>query len=213
MWCDYLRWMESTHTTLYLNYFIKLFFGVGNNSRERKYFCCVPPAQNGTHCRQEEGGAGQCPGGEVRFVTDQCHDRCFNEYQNYQEERLGYRSRYRCADGECVWMHLMCSHGYAACRDKSDLAECREDVKCYNQEGNFTRHSLTSPLPHTSCAYALYQNNRVYDTIGRQDEENLTTRVRSSPVNYAELQTCSLPTDYEDQEQGLQCGSSCWRMS
>ena len=96
---------------------------------DKKYYCCIQPSDDRQQCYQESG-AGHCPEGRKLELSEQCDGHCFNEYQNYNNTRLGIRSQYRCDDGQCVWVLDMCSHGYAACKDKSDLKECTDNIQC-----------------------------------------------------------------------------------
>ena len=54
-------------------------------------------------------------------TTDQCHGECFNDYRRHNTTRLGWRSRYKCEDGQCAIVQRLCRDGYAACQDKGRL--------------------------------------------------------------------------------------------
>ena len=132
-------------------------------------YCCIPPGDR-QQCYQDNGGklsAGHCPAGRKLRTSDQCYGHCFNEYQNYNNTRLGERSQYRCNDGQCAPISAMCRRGYAACRDKSDLKECTDNVQCsYTLDGH-TNHTLQSPYNHTECQYKQQENDGVYHNIAQ----------------------------------------------
>lgn len=167
-------------------------------------YCCIPPGDDRQQCSQDEDGAGHCPAGQKLGISKPCYGHCFNEYQNYNNSRLGERSQYRCDDRQCVYVQNMCSRGYAACRDKSDLKECTDNLQCFHTGYNYTKPTLQSPHNHTECQYKSRENNGEYNNIGRGDEKTLTTLVQSSPVNYTELQYC---TSEGDGQPGVMCGA------
>ena len=101
-----------------------------------------------------------------------------------------------CDDGQCVSEWNMCRVGYSLCDDKSDLNQCTDNVQCNNTLPN-TKHTIQSAYSHTECQYKIFENNGVYDNIGRGDEKDLTRLVQSSPVNYTELQHCTTESSGE----------------
>ena len=102
-----------------------------------------------------------------------------------------YSCNYPCDDGQCVWSGKgMCSSGYAACDDKSDLKICNDNIECIEKLG-YNKTTLESPANHSECQNKWNENNGVYNNIGRGDEKDLTRLVQSSPVNYTELQHCT----------------------
>ena len=52
------------------------------------FYCCIPPGDDRQQCYQD-GGAGHCPAGRKLRTSEQCDGHCFNEYQNYNNTRLG----------------------------------------------------------------------------------------------------------------------------
>ena len=75
---------------------------------DKNSYCCIPPGDDRQQCYQDDGGAGHCPAGRKLEVSEQCDGHCFNEYQNYNNTRLGERSQYQCDDGQCVWVGNIC---------------------------------------------------------------------------------------------------------
>ena len=171
--------------------------------KDRDFYCCVPPGDD--QCSEDAQGDGHCLSGERKGTAEICHGHCFNEYQEYSKRRLGTRSRYQCKSGQCVSIRRLCRDGYAACHDKSDLAECDEGVQCMYSLGESYTRALTSHYPHVECQYKLLDNDGIYDNIGRGDEMNLTSLVRTSPVNYTEVEECR----DEDGNPGVRCGAKC----
>lgn len=175
---------------------------------DRENYCCIPPSEDRQVCYQDQDGAGHCRVGRKLLTgapSEECHGRCFNEYQNYNRTRLGERARYRCDDGQCASVGRMCRDGYAACLDRSDLKECTETVQCSHTTSSHSQPSLGPRYAHTECQYERDENNGEYDNIGRGDERSLTALVLSSPVNYTELQPCTTA----EGQPGLTCGEKC----
>ena len=104
-----------------------------------------------------------------------------------------------CDDGQCVSEMNMCRVGYSFCDDKSDLNQCTDNVQCNNALPN-TKHTIQSAYSHTECQYKIFENNGVYDNIGRGDEKNLF-----STLNYTEFKRCNTPSG----QPGVTCGEEC----
>ena len=177
---------------------------------DRNFYCCIPQGDDRPQCYKDvdDGAAGHCPAGRKLRISEQCEGHCFNEYQNYNNNtKLGWRSQYRCDDGQCVRVERMCRYGYAACNDKSDLKECTEDLQCvYTQKYGHSKPTLQSPYDHTECQYKSNENNGRYDNIGRGDEKKRPTLGQSSHVNYTALQHCNTT---ESGIPGVLCGKKC----
>ena len=169
------------------------------------YYCCVPPGDDRQQCYQDDEDAGHCEAGQILWLGEKCFGECFNSYQKFRSGRLGQRSQYQCEDGQCVFAEELCREGYAVCEDKSDLKECSEHLDCVQMGEGHTKTRLRSPYDHHECQYELFENDGVYDNIGRGDERSLARQVQSSSLNYTELEPCS---DLWD-ETGLMCGSEC----
>ena len=164
--------------------------------------CCVDPSpDNITQCYIDSIGEGFCPQGSVLNKTEPCHGYCFNEY--YASEQIGYDSQFRCGD-KCVTVWKMC-RGYSGCEDSSDVAACNENLTCAHGRGGTVRH-LESDLSdeHFYCSYSETKNDGQYDTITREDEDDLDIRRQKVKIDYRSLTECN----YDGVHPGLNCGSA-----
>ena len=170
-------------------------------------YCCVDPSpDNITHCSVDEHGHGICPQGRVLDKTKPCDGHCFNDY--YTSELIGHDSQYHCGD-KCVPVWQMC-RGYSGCQDSSDVAVCNENLTCVADRGDTEVRQLESDLSdeHFYCSYGDNQNDGQYDTITRQDEDDLDIRRQKVKIDYSSLTEC-----HSGVTPGLKCSGGlggCW---
>ena len=168
------------------------------------YHCCVDHSPNRTQCSVDKYGFGHCPQGRLASLRDRCNNHCFNDYDTSQV--VGGWSRYRCGD-QCVGAVFMCN-GYL-CTDSRDDSECNEGLKCI--QGPYYRHSkgvLVSDLSggHHYCDYENLHSSEHYDSITREDEDDLNVLSRRVKINYTSITEC---IDPEFNLPGLICGEIC----
>ena len=184
--------------------------GCGDQVFSMKGFkhCCVPPSTT-AQCHLDGYDNGVCPRGTTLGNTQQCNGQCYNQYsQELNTSALSTRSMYQCDNGDCRTASTIC-RGYARCRDKSDLRACNSELTCVsiNGVGHVSKVStINSDLVdgHSLCLYSKDRNEGQYDSITREDEDNLdivsTSRVS---LDYTKLEHCN---DSQG-NPGIMCGS------
>ena len=168
------------------------------------HHCCVDPTpDNITQCSIDNGGYGICPQGRVLDKTETCNGYCYNEYQ--ASEEIGRNSQFHCGD-KCVPVWKMC-RGYSGCQDSSDVAACNENLTCVAERGDTFKSHLESGLSdeHFYCSYGDKQNDGQYDTITREDEDDLNIRSQKVKIDYSSLTECE-----EFASRGLNCSGWGW---
>ena len=164
----------------------------GLNLKTGDHYCCVPPSPDGTtqvssynvlmwppllnfkltFSRKCVNGSlatfghTVCKTGTPTKMSEVCNGRCFNEYQ--EDKVLGDRAHFRCQKlsggvrrTHCVEVKRMCQ-GYSHCDDRSDVAACREGLKCAGGRGSNSTGRLETELVkgHHYCSYSHYDNDR-----------------------------------------------------
>ena len=166
--------------------------------------CCVNISQtHGEQCMKDGNNNVRCDQGTPLSMSTPCNEICYNDYAGTAP--MGLRARYKCGSEHCVLVHNMC-RGYSLCSDGSDTEECSKGLKCHWQPQGTGGHSVEKlPSGHHFCHYYADDNNGIYDTIGRFDEE-VSVSEQQSNVDYNSLVPC------RDQYNttGLQCGHECW---
>ena len=137
--------------------------------------------------------------------NDTCNGQCFNDYEI--SAVVGWKSRYRCGDHQCVLALGMCL-GFPLCPDSRDVSECNEDLRCsLTPYFSHSKGALVSDLSggHYYCDYDATRNNGQYDTITRQDESDLNILTKKVQINYTSITECNTVFN----EPGLMCGELC----
>ena len=166
-------------------------------------YCCVDPSPDHiTHCSVDEHGHGICPQGRVLDKTKPCDGHCFNDY--YTSELIGHDSQFHCGD-KCVPVWQMC-RGYSGCQDSSDISACNENLTCVVDRADTVKSHMESGLSdeHFFCSYGDKQNDGKYDTITRQDEDDLDIRSQKVKIDYSSLTECY----YDSVNPGLRCSGA-----
>ena len=140
-----------------------------------------------------------------------CHGSCYNDYRNDAQSLSYDTARYKCRAGDCELVLRMC-RGYPACSDGSDVEECGPDLKCgWSPAGHIVERL---PGGHRYCHYKDWDNNNVYNTIGRTDE-NATVSNKKADINTDSIVKCNVSHvqgshQKLDLEEGLTCGKECF---
>ena len=154
--------------------------------------CCVDhaPLNQTGQCFFASNGDGKCPEAKVLDKAETCKGYCFNDYHNSKE--IGADSHFNCGD-KCVPAWKIC-RGYSACQDGSDVTACNENLTCAAWRGGWNLTHLQTGLSdnHFYCSYGDNKNNGKYDTITRNDEDNLDIRRQKVKIDYSSLKECTL---------------------
>ena len=171
-------------------------------------YCCVDLSpDNRTQCLNDRNGHGNCPQGKVLDKYYTCNNHCFNDYKT--SAVVGPESYYHCGDQTCDQARDMC-RGYPLCPDSRDVSECDEDLKCSLQPGvSHSKGVLVSDLSvgHYYCDYDIFHNDGHYDTITREDENDLNILSRKVQINYTSITECNSASGLG--LPGLMCGEQC----
>ena len=157
-----------------------------------------------------------CEKGHVKQKTQSCNQKCWNPYR-YSEKLFTTATLYCQDDDYCQPIDLMCS---GVCREDAEL--CNDKLRCkgdgyetsveddllYDGHVNnygFKVKSLNTKLGMDHYYCLKINNDQVYDTIGRQDEEKILG-THESAVTYTGLEKCH---DYYRGADGIQCSNGC----
>ena len=192
----------------------------------KHWHCCVPPSTTAQCYDDGYYMNGVCPNGTTLGNTQQCNGQCYNQYsQELNTSALSTRSMYQCDNGDCRTASTIC-RGYARCMDKSDLRACNSELTCVsiNGVGHVSKVStINSDLVdgHSLCLYSKDRNEGQYDSITREDEDNLDI-VSTSAVNFdfTKLEHCNtsisnnlivgtLEHQRNKSDPGVMCGTRC----
>ena len=109
----------------------------------------------------------------------------------------------------------MCQ-GYSRCADGSDVQTCNQNFTCAKGLDGWQKNNLETGLVHghTYCTYNDDDNNRMYDSISRQDESDLNIVSSFGSINFDDLKSCNAGRQctgrsVQKSGTGLLCGSSC----
>ena len=171
-------------------------------------YCCMDHSpKNRTQCSVDLNGHGHCPQGIVVSKEDTCNNHCFNDYET--SASVGYRSRYRCGDSQCVRAQTMCQ-GYPQCPDSRDVSKCDANLRCrLSPAYSHSKGVLVSDLSggHHYCDYDNFHNDGQYDTITREDETDLNILSRKVQINFTSITECNTAGQFN--QPGLMCGELC----
>ena len=173
-------------------------------------YCCVNEysEERSSVCTQVSKFAkrdGKCREGMTLNMTEACHGSCYNDYRNDAQSLSYDTARYKCRAGDCELVLRMC-RGYPACSDGSDVEECGPDLKCgWSPAGHIVERL---PGGHHYCHYKDWDNNNVYNTIGRTDE-NANVSNKKADINYESMVKCHVQGSQKNIKEGLKCGNKC----
>lgn len=177
------------------------------NNDDGKWCCHSGP------CTARDWRDVTCPGAAL-LLNQTCRGGC--NFFPEDKERSSYgkgRSHVPCKDAnECVPENVGRSsdqsvcHGEARCRDKGDLAWCREQRRTGEEcPGYGLRCNKTGGLPG-QCIAPAKEGDGEYDCLDRSKEDPYTdSRTSHSAVDLSQLQSCK---DEYSQQPGLKCSGS-----
>ena len=199
--------MDSSYTC-YCGY--RTLSGIADLS-DGDYYCCVPPSAVDGQDQCKYTGPGQygdtrrsdvrCENGELRHKTEPCHQNCWNSYR--KSEKLWKTATLYCHEEDyCLPLDQMCS---GICSDESEMCDPR-NLRCIgkgHQDLGYTNKSLDTKLGKDHGYCLKINNDQVYDSISRSDEQKVLG-TNQPTVDYTGLVKCN-----NKYGNGIQCSDGC----
>ena len=182
---------------------------LGASIKYDSYHCCLPSSQTG-QCYKDGYGHGVCPEGLKFSKSKPCNEsgKCYNQYtEEVNKTSISDRSRYHCSNAQCLPAESLCG-GYTLCEDKLDLEACSPKLKCVYSKYGYNVKTLNTTLVqgHSYCSYGTDHNNGRYDTITREDEEDLDIfSISTATLDYTNITKCTTKSG----RPGVRCGKKC----
>ena len=194
---------------------------VGTDLRDGDYYCCVPPsASEVDQCKYAGSGIDgdlrdnsvRCENGELRHKTEPCQKNCWNSYR--KSEKLAKTATLYCLKEDyCLPLDQMCSGVYSEEAElcEPDILSCighgyneNQNERGYEWADDYTKKSLATKLGKDHGYCLKINNDQVYDSISRSDEQKVLG-TNQPTVNYTGLVKC------KDQygTDGIHCSDEC----